>query len=126
MGLEDAPTTMVGASKPIQFMVIARQETTMVAPRQLRLDVMGRDPTADMPEGASKRAETPPCYRPCRTCGTNVLTGRTAAGAEHALDVDIATYVVLWDSGAPYPLLQQSGGYPVHRCGQKAEAGGGR
>jgi hypothetical protein len=100
--------------------VLSEPETQHeTAARQLRLDVMGRDPTADMPEGASKRAETPPCYRPCRTCGTNVLTGRTAAGAEHALDVNIPTFTVLWENQASYPSLRPSGGYPVHRCGGK-------
>jgi hypothetical protein len=88
--------------------------------RQARLVSTGLAPTADVPVSSRASRESPPCYAPCGGCGALVLTGRTQAGRQLALDVGIKTYVVDWHHGAPAPVLVESRGYPVHRCGHEA------
>jgi hypothetical protein len=104
-----------------QEVLIELEDQADAAPRQLRLVSTGLAPTADVPTSPRRKPEARPCYGPCKACGAAVLTGRTAAGVEHALDVNIPTFTVLWENQASSPSLRPSGGYPVHRCGGKAE-----
>jgi hypothetical protein len=77
----------------------------------------GPPPTVELPAPALDEAEpSPPAYAPCPTCGVLVLTGRTPAGVQVAVDTHVQSYTVLWLPKAPEPLLHESRGYPVHRC----------
>jgi hypothetical protein len=57
-----------------------------------------------------------PAYRLCEGCGTPILTGQTDDGQRLTLEVNTATYVVIWENAAPVPRLVQGQGYPVHWC----------
>jgi hypothetical protein len=70
-------------------------------------------------EPARTKPDGPPCYAPCPACRTLVLNGITQAGLRLALDVQHATYTVVWENGAPQPLLSASRAYPVHVCVRK-------
>jgi hypothetical protein len=87
--------------------------------RQVRMVSSGLAPTADVPVSSRTKRESPPCYAPCTVCGALVLTGATQTGIRLALDVGIKTYVVDWHHGTPQPVLIESRGYPVHRCGRE-------
>ena len=67
--------------------------------------------------------DTAPAYAPCPACGQPVLAGETRTGTRLALDVHVQTYCVLWTTGAVLPVLEQSRGYPVHRCQSEQRPG---
>jgi hypothetical protein len=75
----------------------------------------GLHPTAEVPTKRQAK-DTPPCAVPCEACGQAILLGETASGTRLALETHVRTYTVLWEPGAPRPLLAQSRSYPVHRC----------
>lgn len=79
-----------------------------------RMVSTGLAPTAELPKVRGK--DHPPAYAPCEACGHLVLLGETRAGTRLALDVHQTTYCVNWDKGAKLPRLDESRGYPVHRC----------
>ena len=89
--------------------------------RPVRLVTTGLAPTAEAPAPRRTR-DYPPCYAPCVPCGAPVLTGVTAQGQRLALEVQGATYVVIWASETPVPRLVQSQGYPGYRCPRAGDA----
>ena len=91
-------------------------ETAARAPRQVST---GLAPTAEVPR-RERQTGTRPCYVACETCGTFVLLGRTATGAQLAVEPDaVPMYLVDWGAGMAEPRLHQSRGYPVHHCGDE-------
>src|SRR5207245_3804225 len=97
-------------------------DLTETPTRQLRLVSTGLAPMADIPVRSRGKPDPRPCYAPCCVCGAQVLTGRTQAGAQLALDVGIRTYIVDWPHGAPVPVFTESRAYPVHRCAREVPA----
>ena len=82
-----------------------------------RLVSTGLADTAEVSRRARGKArEVPPAYAPCPSCGAPVLTGATPAGERLALDTQVKSYVPLWLSETPRPVLHESRGYPVHHC----------
>jgi hypothetical protein len=87
----------------------------VVPAQQLRLVTVEIPPTAEVPVRAAK--EHPPCHAPCPTCGALVLTGETTTGLLVVGEPNVKSYVPTWLPDTPRPVLHESRGYPVHRCG---------
>jgi hypothetical protein len=86
-----------------------------------RMVSTGLHPTADAPK--ARGTDPQPAYAPCEACGQPTLLGETRAGQRLALDVHVRTYLVNWDKMATLPWLDESRGYPLHRCGRLRQGG---